>query len=96
MRPHANKESIEMAQPTLQEYPPIQVEEQLHGLRDKCLTAFGNYAQEAQKTCALLGDLENPDSLDRLFAILEQMQVEEQAQTGYLLLRQQLFEMLGA
>jgi hypothetical protein len=69
---------------------------QLHCLRDKCLTAFESYTLEAQKTCALLGELEDgPASLDRLFAILEQTQVEDQAQEAYLLLREQLFELLG-
>lgn len=69
---------------------------QLHCLVDKCLTAFGSYTQEAQKTCALLGELEDgPASLDQLLAILEQTQVEDQAQEAYCLLRQQLFELLG-
>jgi hypothetical protein len=68
---------------------------QLHSLRDKCLTAFGSYAQQAQRTCLLLGDLEgNSDPLDRLLAILAQTQAEDQAQAAYLLLRQQLFEAL--
>jgi hypothetical protein len=68
----------------------------LHCLRDKCLTAFGSYTREALKTCALLGELEDgPASLDRLFAILEQTQLEDQAQEAYLLLRQELFELLG-
>jgi hypothetical protein len=69
---------------------------QLHCLLDKCLTAFGNYTQEAQKTCVLLGKLEDgPASLDQLLAILEQTQVEDHAQEAYCLLRQQLFELLG-
>ena len=68
----------------------------LHCLRDKCLVAFGSYTREAQKTCALLGELENgPASLDRLLAIMEQTQVEDQAQEAYLLLRQQLFDLMG-
>lgn len=69
----------------------------LHCLRDQCLTAFGNYVQEAQKTCGLLGELEDSSvpALDRLLAILAQTQVEDQAQEAYLLLRQQLFEVLG-
>lgn len=68
---------------------------QLHSLRDKCLTAFGRYTLEAQKTCALLGELEDgPASMDQLFAILEQTQVEDQAHGAYVLLRQQLEELL--
>jgi hypothetical protein len=67
----------------------------LHCLRDQCLTAFGNYAQEAQKTCGLVGDLEESSlPLDRLLAILAQTQVEDQAQEAYLLLRQRLFQVL--
>jgi len=69
---------------------------QLQCLRDKCLTALGLYAQEAQKTCALLGDLESqPVPLERLLALLAQTQAEDQAQEAYLLLRQKLFEILG-
>lgn len=68
---------------------------QVHCLTDKCLTAFENYTREAEKTCGLLGELEcGPASLDRLLAILEQTQIEGQAQEAYLLLRQQLFELL--
>jgi hypothetical protein len=68
---------------------------QLHCLRDQCLAAFGNYAQEAQKTCGLVGDLEESSlPLDRLLAILAQTQVEDQAQEAYLLLRQRLFQVL--
>lgn len=68
----------------------------LHPLRDKCLSAFGNYAHEAQKTCGLLGKLEDSSvTLDRLLAILAQTQVEDQAQEAYQLLRHQLFEVLG-
>jgi hypothetical protein len=69
----------------------------LQCLRDQCITAFQNYAQEAQKTCGLLGDLENSSepALDRLLAILAQTQVEDQAQETYVLLRQRLFEVLG-
>lgn len=69
----------------------------LQCLRDQCLTAFGNYAQEAQRTCTLLGDLEDSSlpALDRLLAILAQTEVEDQAQEAYLHLRQQLFKVLG-
>jgi hypothetical protein len=68
----------------------------LHCLRDQCLTAFGTYAQEAQKTCGLLGDLEASSlPLDRLLAILAQTQAEDQAQEAYMLLRKRLFEVLG-
>ena len=68
---------------------------QLHCLRDQCLTAFGNYVQEAQKTCMLLGDWEDrSDPLEWLFAVLAQTRIEEQAQAAYLLLRRQLFEVL--
>lgn len=68
---------------------------ELHCLRDKCLTAFGNYAHEAQKTCELLGDVEeSSDPLGWLLAILAQTQAEEHAQAAYLLLRQELFEVL--
>ena len=57
--------------------------------------AFGKYVQEAQKTFGLFCDLgELPVSLDRLLAILEQTQIEGRAQEAYLLLRQQLFELL--
>ena len=69
---------------------------QHHPLLDKCLIAFGNYAQEAQKTCGLVGELEDSSvSLDRLLTILNQTQVEDQAQEAYLLLRRQLFDTLG-
>jgi hypothetical protein len=69
---------------------------QHHPLLDKCLIAFGNYAQEAQKTCGLVGELEDSSvSLDRLLTILDQTQVEDQAQEAYLLLRRQLFNTLG-
>ena len=68
---------------------------QVRCLRDECLTAFGKYAQEVQKTCELLGDLENSSApLDQLLAILGQTQAEDQAQEVYLLLRQKLFEPL--
>ena len=51
---------------------------QLHCLCDKCMTALENYTQEAQKTCGLVGELEdNPLSLDRSLAILAQTQVED-------------------
>lgn len=69
---------------------------QPYPLLDKCLIALANYAQEAQKTCGLLGDLEDSsDPLDRLLAILAQTQVEDQAQQAYLLSRQQLFDVLA-
>jgi|SRR5215469_16058684 len=68
---------------------------ELQRLRDQCLTAFGKYVQEAEKTFGLFGDLgELPVSLDRLLGILEQTQIEGRAQEAYLLLRQQLFELL--
>jgi hypothetical protein len=68
----------------------------LHPLCDKCLSAFGNYAQEAQKTCGLLGELgDSSVTLEKLLAILAQTQVEDQAQEAYQLLRHQLFEVLG-
>jgi len=64
-------------------------------LREKCLNAFQHYAEEAGKTCGLLGDLEDKSMpLDRLLALLAQTQAEDQAQEAYLLLRQQLFEVL--
>ena len=69
---------------------------QLQSLRDECLTAFGKYAQEVQKTCGLLSNLQaGPARLDRLLAILEQTRLEDQAQEAYVLLRQQLFNVLG-
>ena len=69
---------------------------QIQSLYDMCVKAFGNYAQEAQKTCELLCNLEgNPDPLDRLLAVMEQTQIEDQVQRTYLLLRQQLFDTLG-
>jgi hypothetical protein len=69
----------------------------LQCLRDQCLAAFGNYAQEVEKTCGLLGDLEDSSvpALDRLLAILAQTQSEDQAQEAYVLLRQELFKLLG-
>ena len=64
-------------------------------LREKSLNAFQHYAEEAGKTCGLLGDLEDKSMpLDRLLALLAQTQAEDQAQEAYLLLRQQLFEVL--
>ena len=54
---------------------------ELQGLLDKCLTAFGKSAQEAQKTFELLGDLGNVlASRDRLLAIAEQERIERRAQ----------------
>jgi hypothetical protein len=73
---------------------PQSIMSQAHCLADKCLAAFGNYTREAEKTCGLLGELGGPASLDRLLVILEQSQIEAQAQETYLLLRQQLFELL--
>jgi hypothetical protein len=68
----------------------------IQSLHDMCVKALENYAQEAQKTCELLCDLEgNPDTLDRLLALMERTQIEDQAQRAYLLLRQQLFDGLG-
>jgi hypothetical protein len=67
---------------------------QVRCLRDQCIMAFSNYAREARKTSGLLGDLkDDPASLERLFAVLEQKQVEDGAREAYLLLRQQLFEL---
>ena len=65
-------------------------------LRDHCLNALGNYVRQARKTCELLGDIEcNGPSVDRLLAILEQIQAEDEVQGSYLLLRQQLFDVLN-
>jgi len=68
---------------------------QLYCLRDKCLQLL-DYTREVEKTCGLLGELEDgAASLDRLLAILEQTQIEDRAQEAYFLLRQRLFELLG-
>jgi hypothetical protein len=65
-------------------------------LCDECLTALANYARQAQKTCELLGDIQdNAPSLDRLLAILEQTQAEDQVQESYMILRQRLFDVLN-
>ena len=65
-------------------------------LRDHCLNALGNYMRQAQKSCELLGDIEgNEPSVDRLLAILEQTQAEDEVQESYLLLRQRLFDVLS-
>ena len=65
-------------------------------LRDKCLNALSNYMLQAQKTCELLGDIEgNALSLDRLLAILEQTQVEDEVQQSYMALRERLFDVLN-
>ena len=65
-------------------------------LCDNCLAAFGKYAQEAQKTCGLFGELENDAApVERLLGILAQTQAEDQAHQAYLLLRQRLFELLA-
>jgi hypothetical protein len=64
-------------------------------LREECLKAFQNYVEQAGKTCGLLGDLEDKSvPLNRLLALLAQTQAEDQAQKAYVLLRQQLFEVL--
>jgi hypothetical protein len=68
-----------------------------HCLRNECLSAFEKYVYEVQKTCALLGELRSrPLSLDQLFAILAQTQAENRSHEAYLLLRQQLFELVEA
>lgn len=65
-------------------------------LRDHCLNALGKYVRQAQKTCELLGDIDgNEPSVDRLLAILEQTQAEDEVQESYLLLRQRLFDQLN-
>ena len=66
-------------------------------LREQCLAAFGNYAQEVEKTCGLLVDLGDSSvpTLDRLLAVLAQTQIEDHAQEAYQLLRQELFKFLG-
>lgn len=64
-------------------------------LRDECLNALSNYTQQAQKTCALLGDMEgNALSLDLLLAIIAQTQAEDEIQKSYKVLRQRLFNLL--
>lgn len=68
-----------------------------HCLRNECLSAFEKYVHEAQKTCALLGELKNRSiSLDQLLAILAQTQTENRTHETYLQLRQQLFELVEA
>ena len=65
-------------------------------LRDQCLNALSNYMHQAQKTCELLGDLESETlSIERLLAILEQTQLEDEVQQSYMALRQRLFEVLS-
>jgi len=65
-------------------------------LRDECLSALLNYARQAKKTCQLLGEIEgNSLSLERLLAILEQTQVEDEVQRSYMTLRQRLFDVLN-
>ena len=67
----------------------------LQSLRDDCLVALENYARQAQKTCALLGDAEDPaPALDRLLALAAQTKAEDSEQQVYLNLRQRLFDML--
>lgn len=69
---------------------------QLQLLRDECLTALGNYARQAQKTCELLGGIEGTvPSMDRLLAILAQTEAEDKVQKEYLVLRQRLFDVLN-
>ena len=66
---------------------------QLQSLREECLTALANYAREAQKTCELLGEIEDTTpSLDRLLSVSAQAQAEDNALKSYLVLRERLFE----
>jgi len=71
----------------------FETEAQACSLRENCLIAFREYANEVQKTCELLGDVKNSSvPLDQLLAILAQTRTENLAQEKYLFLRQQLFE----
>lgn len=64
-----------------------------HRLRDKCLVAFREYANEVHRTCELLGELTISSApLDQLLAVVAQAQIENRAQEIYLWLREQLFE----
>jgi len=66
---------------------------QLQSLREECLAALANYAREAQKTCELLGEIEDTTpSLDRLLSVSAQAQAEDNALKSYLVLRERLFE----
>jgi hypothetical protein len=67
-------------------------------LRDECLNALSNYVRQAQKTCALLGGMEEDSlSLDQLLAILAHTQAEDEIQKSYMVLRQRLFDLsIGA
>ena len=62
-------------------------------LRNECMTALRNYADEAQRTCELLSaekDFELP--LERLLSICAQTQAENSAHIRYLSLRQRLMK----
>ena len=66
---------------------------QIQLLREECLAALNHYAQEAQKTCELLGDVEGTaPSLDQLLSVSAQSQCEDGALESYLVLRQRLFD----
>lgn len=73
----------------------LQCLQSLQSLREECLVALGNYARQAQKTCELLGEVEDPgDPLNRLLAIAAQTKAEDSEQQVYLTLRQRLFDTL--
>jgi hypothetical protein len=64
-------------------------------LRDECLKALLNYVRQAQGTCELLGNIEGTSlPLDRLLAILEHTQAEDEILKSYMVLRQRLFDVL--
>ena len=67
----------------------------LQVLRNECMSALSNYTHQAQKTCALLGNMEgNALSLDRLLAIIAHTQAEDEIQKSYMELRRRLFRLL--
>jgi hypothetical protein len=67
----------------------------VQSLREERLVALENYTRQAQKTCELLGEVEEPaQALDRLLAIAAETQAEDSEQQVYLGLRQRLFDML--
>jgi hypothetical protein len=64
-------------------------------LRDECLQALLDYVRQAQGTCELLGNIEGTSlPLDRLLAILEHTQAEDEILKSYMVLRQRLFDVL--
>ena len=92
------KDELQVESPVevLEEGPERETVAQTHNLRDKCLVAFRNYANEVNKTCELLNGLTTDIPLDQLLALLAQAQTESRAQEVYLLLREQLFDVVVA